>query len=907
MSLFERLKGLPLIPEERRERPRPSGLSERLTGLSGEVSRTRLKESMPTLGERLSSLPVSEKQTPPRERSPTLGERLSPLSGFRDSPDPPPPPSLPALGERLLPLSGFSQREVEEIPKEAPLSQRLAVVQQAMAPEESVIVEFGEWLPDQPDLSNPGALTAQNVIPAINSYRPMPNLAAQTNALTGRCLGAIALRDESGNTYVYAGDSTKLYENAADTFVDESKVGDYATATGDVWEFSQFGQNVIATNFTDPVQTIAIGGGGAGLFADLITSTNKPKAKHVAAIGNFLVLGNTSDVTDGHVPNRVWWSGFGDQTDFDPDATTQSDYEDGPEGGAVQKIVGGVEYGIIFHERSIVRMTYVGPPTIFDFKPMSRGKGTPIPNSVVSHGRMIFYVSEEGFQLFDGSISNPIGANKVDRTFWDQFDVNNDDRMSAAIDPINKIVAWAFPGEGNLAGAPNKIFFYNWVDGKWSEVLLDTEIVVKSATQGYTLDGLDAISTNIDTGFTESFDSDVWKGGALRFAAFDTTHKLGYFTGTNLAAQVDTREVQLFSGRRGLVTSVRPLVSASGASILSEVVLTDPFTTTRNSTTVTVNDPSHGLAVRDTANFSGASEVAGITIDGDYDVQSVIDGDNYTITHSEAAGENMMRYSDAFDNSEWTKEGVTINANAINDVDGNLFADKLEEISGGFSHRVTDAIRDGASAYSWTIGEDIIVRVHVKAGERDELFLDISDAVFGSGTNAIYDLTAKTATPGATATATIEELDDGWFEITLGGTALLSGLSSVWITMRKNDSSGYTGTTGEGLYVGRVSIEQASSAGPYVKTVGATWKSPTTGSGSVTRTSTPATITGSLAGRTSQVDTVSFLPSVKINRDGYCSLRKNARYHRARINVAAETDWEHIQGVEMNASPMGDK
>lgn len=423
-----------------------------------------------------------------------------------------------------------------------------------------VIVEFGEWLPDQPELSNPGAISAMNVIPSINSYRPMPGLTAQTNALTTRCLGAFAARDASGTTYFYAGDASALYEALNNTFTDESKGGGYSTAAGDVWEFAQFEQNIVATNFTDPVQTIAIGGGGAGAFADLITSTNKPKAKHIATIGNFLVLGNTSDVTDGHIPHRVWWSGFGDQTDFDPDATTQSDYEDNADGGWVQKVVGGVEYGVIFQERSIVRMAYVGSPVIFDFFPVDRERGTPIPTSIAAHGRVIFYISEEGFQAFDGSISHPIGVNKVDRTFWNQFDIANRERVSAAVDPVNKVVAWSFPGAGSTGGNPNKIFMYNWADRRWSETEVDTEIIVRAFTQGYTLDGLDAISTNIDTGFTESFDSDAWKGGRLRFAAFDTAHKLAYFIGSNLEAEIDTGEKQLFRGGHTLVNSLRPIV-----------------------------------------------------------------------------------------------------------------------------------------------------------------------------------------------------------------------------------------------------------------------------------------------------------------------------------------------------------
>ncbi len=441
------------------------------------------------------------------------------------------------------------------------LSQRLAALPQKQ--ERTSSVRFGEWLPDMPDLTNPGSLVASGVIPDLRGYRPFPSLAAQTNALTEEALGVFSATDPSNNIYVYAGDASKLYEMVDLTFTDESKGGGYTVASGDIWEFALFKDRVIATNFTDPVQFITVGGGATGAFADLITSTNKPEAKHVAVVRQFLVLGNTIDATDGHIPNRLWWSAFNDETDFDPDATTQCDFEDFAEGGWVQRVVGGAEYGVVFQEKQIRRMEYIGSPVIFALPSVDRSRGTPIPNSVISHGRDVFYISEEGFFRFNGSQSIPIGNQKVDRTFWNQFDSSEKVKVSAAIDPLNKLVAWAFP-----AGAPDvsRIYLYNWGVDRWAEVPISLRILIRTQTQGFTLDGLDTISTNIDTGFTESFDSDAWKGGKVRFAAMDTDDKLAYFTGPNLAATVTTTEAQPISGRRSFVNSARPLIDGTDSS-----------------------------------------------------------------------------------------------------------------------------------------------------------------------------------------------------------------------------------------------------------------------------------------------------------------------------------------------------
>jgi hypothetical protein len=63
----------------------------------------------------------------------------------------------------------------------------------------------------------------------------------------------------------------------------------------------------------------------------------------------------------------------------------------------------------------------------------------------------------------------------------------------------------------------------------------------------------------------------------------------------------------------------------------------DPFTTSAGLTTVTVTDVGHGLLAGDYVVFDGAATFNGVTIDGEYTVTTVIDADNYQITHTVAA------------------------------------------------------------------------------------------------------------------------------------------------------------------------------------------------------------------------------------------------------------------------------
>lgn len=63
----------------------------------------------------------------------------------------------------------------------------------------------------------------------------------------------------------------------------------------------------------------------------------------------------------------------------------------------------------------------------------------------------------------------------------------------------------------------------------------------------------------------------------------------------------------------------------------------NPFETTDGETEVTVTSTAHAAIIGDTVEFSGASAVGGITIDGAYVVTSVPSANTYTIEHTSAA------------------------------------------------------------------------------------------------------------------------------------------------------------------------------------------------------------------------------------------------------------------------------
>lgn len=438
-----------------------------------------------------------------------------------------------------------------------------------------IILPIGEWLPDMPDLGNPGSSNVLNVYPRTpKSYGPVGSPVPYSNALTKMCQGAAAFLDTNGNVHLFAGDANDLYLLTAGStdWTKVSKTADgYNCPPDQQWSFTYYNGKVVATDYADNIQMFDMAVGGA--FADLAAAA--PRAKYMAFIRNFLVVANTYDATDGVQPQRVWWPALGDPTNWPTPgsaaaAQVQSSYNDlFGDAGFIKGIVGnlGNADGAVFMEHGVKRMVYAGPPDVFDFSDAEGIRGTPAENSLVQYGNEVYYLGEDGFYVFDGLGSRPIGANKFDKTFFDDVDQNYLSRVIGTVDPFNKLIIWAYPGAGSISGVPNRLLLYNWQLERAAPVELTVEVIARLMGIGYTLDQLHTVLGYTLDDLPFPLDSSVWKGGQLILGLFDTNHKLNYLSGSSLAATVDTSEMQPFKGQRSLVTNTRPLVDGGVPSV----------------------------------------------------------------------------------------------------------------------------------------------------------------------------------------------------------------------------------------------------------------------------------------------------------------------------------------------------
>ena len=437
----------------------------------------------------------------------------------------------------------------------------------------TVTLPIAEYLPDMPDFPASGSSSIRNVYPRTPmSYGAINAPAIVYDALAKRCQGGCAYRDSGGGTHLFAGDANDLYTVVASdaTWQNVSKsAGVYNVDPEEEWEFAYFNGDLVATNFADNPQVFTLASSVA--FADLMGGP--PRARYVTVVKNaFVAFGNTYDTSNGNMPQRVWWSATGNHKNWPVlGSAAAAQVQSGAvdllgDGGWIKGFASDLVNAdaVVFQEYEVKQMIYAGPPTIFNFIPVEAARGTPAPYSIVPTGGIAYYLGQDGFYAFDGSASRPIGANRVDKTFFAA--VQDLSRVVGAADPLNRLVWWAYPGPGSVAGNPTEILIYNWHLDRWAIADVSCETIMRLLSVGYTLDQLYTVLGYTLDNLPAPLDSPIWQGGRLNLGIFDTNHKLNFFTGTPLAATVESSETQAIPGRRALITNSRPLVDGVGST-----------------------------------------------------------------------------------------------------------------------------------------------------------------------------------------------------------------------------------------------------------------------------------------------------------------------------------------------------
>lgn len=446
-------------------------------------------------------------------------------------------------------------------------------------------IVYKEWLPDQSEIDSDHLIVAEGVVPFVGGYKStkaFSQLSMHTMASTAFGMaefasggGSYEVEAAGVNGVLYASDGSGIMQTRS------------STLTSFLYEvqFAAFSTLAIAATGSIPMARTM---GTVSNFATLASSgTALSGATSVGIINRFVMLGSPPGAFG---EAKVQWSAIDDPRNWPtPNSATAIATQAGQqfmqvEYGAIQAIENGDQFGLIFQESGITRVTYVGPPVVFQFDLIDATKGLLARAGSIRVGLLTYFVGRDGFYVTDGVTVTPIGAGKVDNYFSNGLNAAADTRfIRASYDQTIKCVLWYYCSNLGAGAANNQSALCFHIDtGRWSKI----EIANSDSTSNY----ISGIAKKAAT----------YNALPSPPIAYNTSKNAGRHSASTLSnATITTNFMDLNPGGKTYVSGVKPLLSGAtmgSASVALQSLNDLGDTTTLNTTTNNVPNSSTGFA-----------------------------------------------------------------------------------------------------------------------------------------------------------------------------------------------------------------------------------------------------------------------------------------------------------------------
>lgn len=377
-----------------------------------------------------------------------------------------------------------------------------------------------------PDLepTTPGAITAcNNLVPYESGMKASSTLVdVGLDALADVCQGAGLTRDLNGNSRLFAGTDTNIYEGAGASW---TSVGSgYVLSVDDRWRFTIFGNASLAVSPATVLQRSL-----SGAFAAV---AGAPKAKAMVSTRGFVLLFATDEATYGSSPDRWWCSAYLDETDWSPNVATQC--TTGRLVGGSGPITAALRFGddvVAYKERAVFFGQYSGAPEVWNWKQIGFDVGCVGVEAVVDTSIGHIFVGSDNIYVFDGTRPAPIADNTVRQWWLDNSSSQYRYRTRLLWDRDNNIVMMFYPSVSSQDGMCDMCLVYHVAAKRWGLIEVTNEAIVTYSSGGITYDGGSPLITDYDSGPMIAFDSPFWLTSKSSPGVFDTDHVLKTFTG----------------------------------------------------------------------------------------------------------------------------------------------------------------------------------------------------------------------------------------------------------------------------------------------------------------------------------------------------------------------------------------
>lgn len=405
----------------------------------------------------------------------------------------------------------------------------------------ATVVSFGEWLPDLSTITFPNLVDAKNVEPINGVYTDYNPLSSLSQVVPGSDLKGLDVTVVNSADYFYATSNNIIYmSNAGATFNSRS-----ATLTGiTACYFQRFDDLMIMAQGVG----LSLLSHTAGSATNFATLTASPTASYVGRINQFVIIGNTSDAVNGAVPHRIQWSGIDAPSSWPtPNSATAIAQQSGeqfldPNYGEVRGFSSGDQFALVFQQNAVTRMTYVGPPVVFQFDKISDGVGCRYPNSIVQVKGFTYFLSNIGIFVTDGVAVTNLGINKVEE-FLRNVNRGSYTRVYGAHNQYRNLIYWTYNSTGVDQTITTHVLIFNYAENRFTYAEQNSR-------------GLYSTTGN----------EIILAGSNVGLYGFDSANTFCAMSATAGSAIIVTADAELNAGGRSYVDGVKPNVESSGTA-----------------------------------------------------------------------------------------------------------------------------------------------------------------------------------------------------------------------------------------------------------------------------------------------------------------------------------------------------
>ena len=311
------------------------------------------------------------------------------------------------------------------------------------------------------------ALTSATGFPTTGRIQIGTELISYTGVSTNNLTGITRAVDGSTRA---AHSSGATVTNAAD-FVDwgEASSASEVSLEPGLWSLSNFGQVLVATIANGKTFTWNAGD-AARLTTRASTTTSgfstsanptatrvtlvSPTTRHLIHLGTETTIGNTA--TQDNMFIR--FSDQEDINDYTPTAINTAGTQRLQDGTKIMGALKGKDSILVWTDNALYTMKFIGAPFTFGFEQVGTNCGLIGKNAVVEIDGNAFWMSPNGFFMFDGTVKSLPCS--VEDYVYDQADTTKGQQVYAGLNNQFTEVVWYYPSTSSAYNDQYVVFNY---------------------------------------------------------------------------------------------------------------------------------------------------------------------------------------------------------------------------------------------------------------------------------------------------------------------------------------------------------------------------------------------------------------------------------------------------------------